>query len=122
MSELKLQQQCFMWHWNTHPGQRGLLFMNYNNPKNALHGAILKGLGLVAGVADMTYLSPRGVVLIEMKWDNGKQSPVQIEWQRKVQAAGYRYEVVRTFEEFKQLIERTQQDYEFIAQEFKSKL
>jgi hypothetical protein len=38
--------------------------MNYNNPKNAIHGAILKGLGLVAGVADMTYLSPAGVVLI----------------------------------------------------------
>jgi len=104
MSELKLQQQCFMWHWNTRPQERGLLFMNYNNPKNAIHGAILKGLGLVAGVADMTYLSPSGVVLIEMKYEKGRQSPVQVEWQSKVEAAGYRYEIIRSFEEFKELI------------------
>ena len=104
MSEIKLQQQCFLWHWNSKPEERGLLFMNYNNPKNALHGAILKGLGLVAGVADMTYLSPRGVIFLELKFGDGKQSAAQIEWQQKVEAAGYRYEVVRDFEEFKKII------------------
>jgi len=104
MSEIKLQQQCFLHHWNSKPEERGLLFMNYNNPKNALHGAILKGIGLVAGVADMTYLSPRGVIFLELKFGDGKQSAAQIEWQRKVEAAGYRYEVVRNFEEFKKII------------------
>jgi hypothetical protein len=104
MSEIKLQQQCFLWHWNSKPEERCLLFMNYNNPKNALHGAILKGIGLVAGVADMTYLSPRGVIFLELKFGDGKQSAAQIEWQRKVEAAGYRYEVVRNFEEFKKII------------------
>ena len=104
MSEIKLQQQCFLWHWNSKPEERGLLFMNYNNPKNALHGAILKGIGLVAGVADMTYLSPRGVIFLELKFGDGKQSAAQIEWQRKVEASGYRYEVVRDFEEFKKII------------------
>lgn len=104
MSELKLQQQCFTWHWNTRPQERGLLFMNYNNPKNAIHGAILKGLGLVAGVADMTYLGNNGVVLIEMKYDKGRQSTAQIEWQKTVESAGYRYEIIRSFEEFKELM------------------
>lgn len=78
--------------------------MNYNNPKNAIHGAILRGLGLIAGVADMTYLSPSGVIFIEMKFGDGKQSPAQIDWQRKVEAAGYRYELIKDFESFKALI------------------
>lgn len=106
MSEIKLQQQCFLWHWNSKPEERGLLFMNYNNPKNALHGTILKGIGLVAGVADMTYLSPCGVIFLELKFGDGKQSAAQIEWQRKVEAAGYRYEVVRSFDDFKKIIEK----------------
>jgi hypothetical protein len=39
-----------------------------------------------------------------MKYEKGRQSPVQIEWQGKVEAAGYRYEIIRSFEEFKELI------------------
>ena len=48
--------------------------MNHNNPRNAINGSLLKTMGMVAGVADMTYLHPDGVKFIEFKVDGGKQS------------------------------------------------
>ena len=47
-------------------------------------------------------------VLIKLQKPNqiyiGRQSDAQILWQSKVEAQGYRYEVVRSLEEFKELI------------------
>lgn len=104
MSEEKLQQQIFTWHWNTMPQERGLLFMVHNTPKNAIDGARLKSIGLVKGVSDIVYLKPGGIpIFIELKTDRGRQSPEQIQWQRKIQSVGYRYEIVRSLEEFKNL-------------------
>ena len=78
--------------------------MNYNNAKNQAHGAILKAMGMVSGVADLTYLSPNGVVFIELKTETGGQSPAQKEWERRVRERGYPYYVVRSVEDFKSLI------------------
>jgi hypothetical protein len=104
MSELKLQSQCFQWHWNSYPEHRGTLYMNYNNAKNREHGAILKAMGMLAGVADLTLLTPKGAVFIEMKIAGGKQSPAQKEWQSKVESLGYRYELCYTFERFQEIV------------------
>ena len=104
MTELQMQAQCFQWHWNTYPDERGCLYMNYNNAKNQAHGAILKAMGMVSGVADMTYLSARGAVFIELKTEVGEQSEAQKKWERLVRSRGYAYYVVRSVEEFKELI------------------
>jgi hypothetical protein len=104
MSEIQLQAACFQWFWNTYPDERGLLYMNYNNAKNKSHGAILKAIGMVAGVADLTLLTKSGAVFIELKTEIGKQSPMQKQWEAKVREYGYQYHVVRTLEEFKQLV------------------
>jgi hypothetical protein len=100
MSELKLQSTCYQNFWNANPAKRGLLYMNYNNAKNREHGAILKAMGLVPGVADMTYLSSKGAVFLEFKFGDGKQQPVQKEWEAKVKSLGYAYYVIRSEEEF----------------------
>lgn len=81
--------------------------MNLNNPPNAIQGAKLKGMGLVAGVADMTYLMPNAaLVFIEFKTEEktSKQSKAQIEWANLVRSLGFRYEIVRTFNDFQILI------------------
>lgn len=116
MTESRLQHECFIWHWNNYPDERGLLWMNYNNPKNAAHGAMLKGMGLIKGVADMTYVKPSrcadcpeswpgyDLTFIELKTDTGRQSSAQKEWQAQVEAVGAKYEIVRTVEEFKALV------------------
>ena len=100
MTESQLQALCFQSHWNKYPEERGLLYMNYNNPKNALHGAHLRALGMIKGVADMTYLSKSGAVFLEFKTEVGKQSPAQVEWQAKVMTAGYAYWIIRNETDF----------------------
>ena len=100
MTESQLQAYCFQLHWNRYPEERGLLYMNYNNPKNAIQGAHLRALGMIKGVADMTYLSKSGAVFLEFKTDVGKQSPAQIEWQAKVMTAGYAYRIIRNETDF----------------------
>lgn len=107
VSESKLQQEIFTWHWNTRPSERGLLFMVYNTPPNAKAGAMLKGMGMIAGVSDMIYLSPlHGAIMVELKTDEGRQSTDQKKWQKAVENAGYRYVIVRSLEDFKKIIEQ----------------
>lgn len=109
ITESRLQQLCFLWHWNTYPADRGYLWMQYNNAKNAEHGAILRGMGLVAGVADLAYLSPSGrMVYIEMKRPGEKQSDKQKWWQELVTRRGAEYHVIDTLEEFQNLIQSLQ--------------
>lgn len=110
MNEAKIQQACFMWHWNTYPEQRMQLYANYNNPPNKIAGAMLKGQGLIAGVADLTYLSPKGLIYIEMKNEDGKQSAAQKEFQQKVELLGYQYHIIRSFNEFQNLIKSLQNE------------
>lgn len=102
MTEHQLQALCFTWHWNNRPDERGLLYMNHNNPRDARHGASLKVMGLVAGVADMTYIHPdgSGVTFLEFKAERGTQSKSQKWWQSTVEQAGCKYMIVKSFEDF----------------------
>lgn len=102
MTEQQLQAHCFTWHWNNRPDERGLLYMNHNNPRDARHGASLKVMGLVAGVADMTYIHPdgSGVTFLEFKAERGTQSKSQKWWQSAVEQAGCKYMIVKSFEDF----------------------
>jgi hypothetical protein len=106
MTEHQLQQAIFTWHWNSLPQERGLLFMVQNTVTDKRQGAILKGMGLIAGVSDMVYLQPGGVpVFVELKTAEGHQSKEQKAWQAKIEAAGYSYHLIRSVEEFQALCE-----------------
>jgi len=105
MSESKIQQECFMWFHNSFPELRMRLFMNYNNPPNKIQGAILKGMGLVAGVADMSLLVPDGkIAFIEFKTSEGRQSPKQIEFQTVCDKLGTPYHIARSLQDFQNII------------------
>ena len=71
-------------------------------------GAILKAEGMLAGVADLLLLLPAQgytMLAIEMKTEKGRQSEWQKAWQKELEETGcYRYEVVRSFEQFRKLI------------------
>ena len=104
VTEDKLQYTCFIWHWNTYPDQRGLLFHVQQKARNKIEGNRFKAMGVVSGVSDMIYLKPGGCpVLIEFKTEAGTQSPTQKEWQSKVEAVGYEYVICRSFSHFQQL-------------------
>ena len=104
MSEFKIQAECFQWHWNNFPEQRGRLFTVNNNAPNAYAGSVMKAMGVVAGVSDMIYLSDTGAVFLEFKDERGRQSLSQKWWQGVVEAVDYKYVVIRSLEDFKKLL------------------
>lgn len=104
-SEARLQAECHQWHWNEDEFKpfRRLLFTVNNNAHNRIKGAINKAVGVVPGVSDMVYLA-FGVHCIELKKPGERQSPEQRDFQAKATAQGHQYHLVRSLEEFKQLI------------------
>ena len=104
ITEARLSQDCFTWHWNNYPTQRGQLFIIHNNPRNAVDGARLKAQGLVAGVADMCYLTNEGKpVFIELKLPKGVQSKNQKWWESVCYSVNVQYFIVRSLDQFKDL-------------------
>ena len=106
LSEAAVQQKIFMHHWNTYQDERGRLYHNNNNSHSSKKGAIMKGQGVVAGVADLTYLYPtssRGegtVAYVEVKLPGKRQSQVQKDWQATVEALGFDYFIIRSIADF----------------------
>ena len=107
--EAVLQAKCFQWCWNEFPETRRLLFHveNERSDGNKLEGARRVAMGLVAGVSDLILLMPRGRwhgLCIEMKTPKGDQREKQQTWQALVEKQGYRYEIIRTEEDFRALL------------------
>lgn len=101
-SEDSIQSECFQWHWNNLPNERGMLFHVNQKARNKIEGNRMKAMGVVAGVSDLIYL--RGPVFIEMKSEIGLQSVEQKKFQAIVESLGYRYVICRSLEEFKKII------------------
>ena len=111
MSEGKIQADSHSWFWNTFPQYRKCFFSipNENNrsDSSAISGAIRKAMGVTKGVADTMLAIQRGGhggMFVEFKTETGKQSDAQKEWQVIVENQGYLYRVIRSLEEFKELI------------------
>lgn len=114
MPEGRIQAECYQYFWNNYPQYRGLYFAvpneNTRSDSNIITGAQRKAMGVYHGVSDTLMLIPRGGyhgLCIEYKDEHGKQSQYQIAWQALVENQGYRYEVCRSLEQFKSII----QDY-----------
>lgn len=107
--EHRLQALCVGWFRRNFPEIAWLLFAVPNGGRrDAATGAKLKAEGVVPGVADLILDVARGKwhgLRIEMKTPTGRQSTEQLNYQRAVEAQGYRYEVVRTFEQFIKVID-----------------
>lgn len=108
--ESMLQGQCYRWFQVSYPQYRGLLVSTFNELSglvSPIQVAKFKQKGLTPGVSDMSFFLPRGVfhgLFIELKTPIGRQRDDQKRWQQAVEAAGYRYEIIRTFEDFQSLI------------------
>lgn len=104
MSENQLQALCYTWFHNSFPDERGLLCYNLNNSRNKIDGMANKAMGLQKGRSDMVYYTALGAVMIEFKTESGIQSPEQKEWEKHITSVGYPYHIIRSFEQFKELI------------------
>lgn len=106
MTEDQLQSDCFQWHWNTYPHERGMLFHVNQKARNKIEGNRMKAMGVVPGVSDLIYLRPLiiGPLYIEMKSENGTQSDEQKRFERIVTEFGYTYVICRSLEHFIELV------------------
>lgn len=115
-----IQSACVQWFNLQHRELRGLLFAVPNGgARSKATAGKLKAEGVVAGVADLILLVPRcfkahddegwyntvHALCIEMKTPVGHQSPEQKEWQRLIEEHGYKYAVVRSLDEFIDVVE-----------------
>jgi hypothetical protein len=105
MKESELQQLCYTWFIRQYRAEEGRLWMQYNNPRSMQSGAFLKKQGMVSGVSDLAFIRLDGtMVFIELKVPKGKQSDNQKWWQSVVERCNSSYYIVRTLEEFQELI------------------
>lgn len=112
--EHKLQTGCVKWFRAQYSRFALNLFAVPNGAKRSKkERKDKKEEGLTAGVADMILLVPSTKhhgLCIEFKREKTEttrrtyQEPEQKEWQKAVEAQGYRYEVVRTFEQFYDIV------------------
>ena len=109
-TESDLQRQCVSWFRLQYPTDALMLFAVPNGGgRSVVEAGIMKAEGVTAGVADLLLLEARGgwgCLAIEMKTKKkgSKQRPSQKAWQTAAERAGNRYEVVRSFEEFRSIV------------------
>lgn len=107
--EMVLQAKCIKRAWNDFPETRKLLFHveNEAGKSDPIMGARRRAEGIVKGVSDLILLIPRGKwhgLCIEMKYEDGYWRKEQREWAELVRTQGYRYEVIRSEEDFVALL------------------
>ena len=99
-----LQAECYKWFHNAYPASRRMLFHVDNNSYNKVIGARKKALGVVKGVSDLIFIVENAVFFLELKVDGNTQSDEQIDFMDKVMERNHEYVVIRSFDQFKSLI------------------
>lgn len=64
-----------------------------------------EAIGLLSGVADLVILTDKRPLFIECKSADGRQSKEQRQFQANVERLGYSYHLVRSLEQFKEIIQ-----------------
>lgn len=111
--ESGLQRACMKWMRLQYP--RLMMFAVPNGGyRNSREAAIMVSEGIRTGVSDLILLKACGGwhgLCVEMKYGKGRQTVSQMEFERIVTEEGYLYRVVRSFEEFRELIDNYVKGY-----------
>lgn len=80
---------------------------------NSFSGSIVRANGSTGFIKNNSYPGSPDLILflhdgityhIELKGENGKQSPEQIEYQRVIESIGHRYYIIRDLNELEKLL------------------
>jgi len=106
MTEEKLQGICYKWAINKYKCLRfGCLFHVPNGGTRVKREAIMfKSIGVVAGIPDMILIHKGVTYGIELKTTTGTVSDKQLKVHQSWKDQGIDTFVIRTFEEFKELV------------------
>ena len=104
MTESQIQQGCVNWYRYQYPQYRRFLISVPNGGyRGKKAGGLMKKEGSMAGAPDLILFCPRGRQLpmfLECKTETGRLRPEQKQFREQVIAAGYRYEVFRSLDQF----------------------
>lgn len=107
-AEDDLQMQCVRWFQLQFPQFSRLLHHSPNGGKrNAREGARFKQMGTQAGFPDLILLVAANgyhALMLELKTRTGRQQDSQKDYQKRVEEQGYRYVVIRSFDQFRETI------------------
>ena len=88
----------------------GAILKSYRIPDSIVNKAVsqvldkMKATGMTAGVSDSIVILPNKTLYVEFKTPTGIQSDKQKEFQQIVTNLGHEYHVVRSLEQFKEII------------------
>lgn len=104
-----LQAEIFKWYHNNfclpiHEPRNYIFSVPNGGLRNKREAAKMKATGLKAGVSDLIVLQPNRCIFVELKTQVGKQSDKQKDFESIVKSLGFEYFVVRSLEEFKQVV------------------
>lgn len=102
LTHLRLQAECWQWHWNTYVEDRPYIRLIHNNPRNKIDGAQLKAAGLRKGTPDMVWWRDHSIgdVYFEFKVGKDKQKPEQLEVEKILTNHGHWYFIITSVEEY----------------------
>lgn len=100
--EYNIQANCVKWFRLQYPD-----FLIWNTPNEATYRnkGYFGNLGVLTGVSDLIVALPNHIMFIEMKSKTGRQSLEQKQFQQKVESLGFEYYLIRSFDDFHNLIE-----------------
>ena len=105
-TENRVQQECVIHFNNTYPKLRKLLFAVPNGGARSIReGLLLKQTGVTAGVSDLLLMVDGKTTCFELKTEVGHQSKFQKEWQKLVEEHGFDYYIIRSSEQFAEILE-----------------
>ena len=101
-TEAKIQQEIVMFVRNEL--REGIIFSVPNETESKMDAIRKKATGMMAGVSDLIYITENRVLFIETKTSTGRQGESQKKFQSKVEALGYIYILVRSLDDFKNML------------------
>lgn len=103
--EDKFQAAAFQWTWNTYPELRLTFFRVKNEGKKNIKVAMKdKSMGIIAGIPDLVFMTPR--MGVELKVKGGRQLPSQEKVEYAWGANEIEYYIVWTMDEYQELVRR----------------
>lgn len=100
-SEANLQATIVEYIKTNYPN---ILVFSIPNEATYKRRSYFKKLGMLSGVSDLILVFLNGILFVECKNMNAKQSIEQINFQKRVEALGFKYYIIRDLEEIKNIL------------------
>lgn len=101
--EFWVQKNIVDWFKKEYPN-----FLIFSVPNEAIYRRreYFHQLGALSGVSDLVIVTDKRVLWVECKSDTGRQSTEQRQFQSIVENLGYHYYIVRSLDQFKEIIKQ----------------